>query len=214
MSEDDVELPIFELPLAIVPLERVSLHVFEERYRAMIGTSLEHGSPFGILYRDDDGPRNIGCTALVADVVERYDDGRMDIICRGGEPFRVLERFEAAEWPAAQVEMLTVSEPDPLLNEELAAARAAFAGLLEAVGADADRADAAPGAYAIAGQIEMPAGEKQGLLEEEDESSRLVALEGSLQRLLAGLKRSREIAQRAKTNGHGQGPIGPIRPVT
>lgn len=213
VPEDDVELPIFELPLAIVPAERVSLHIFEDRYRAMIGASLEHGSPFGIVYRDDAGPRQIGCTALVADVVERYEDGRMDIICRGGEPFRVLDRFEAAEWPAANVEILTVSEPEPGMTEELAAARAAFAGLLEAVGADAARADAATGAYNIAGQIEMPASEKQGLLEDDDESSRLVALEGSLQRLLAGLKRSREIAERAKTNGHGQGPIGPIRPA-
>ncbi len=213
MPEDDVELPIFELPLAIVPAERVSLHIFEERYRSMIGASLEHGSPFGIVYRDEAGPRTIGCTALVADVVERYDDGRMDIICRGGDAFRVLERFEAPDWPAALVEMLDISEPERGLTEELAAARAAFAGLLEAVGADAARADAAAGAFAIAGQIEMPAEEKQGLLEDADESSRLIALEGSLRRLLAGLKRSREIAERAKSNGHGQGPIGPIRPA-
>ena len=213
MPEDAVELPIFELPLAIVPAERVSLHIFEERYRAMIGASLEHGTPFGILYRDDDQPRNIGCTALVADVVERYDDGRLDIICRGGEPFRVLERFEAAEWPAATVEMIAVADPASGQTEELAAARAAFAGLLEAVGADAARADAATGAYAIAGQIEMPADEKQLLLETEDERERLVNLESSLRSLLAGLKRSREIAERAKTNGHGAGPIGPIRPT-
>jgi Lon protease-like protein len=213
MPEDAVELPIFELPLAIVPAERVSLHIFEERYRAMIGASLEHGTPFGILYRDDDAPRTIGCTALVADVVERYDDGRLDIICRGGEPFRVLERFDAAEWPAASVEMIALVDPEPELTEELAAARAAFAGLLEAVGADAARADAAAGAYVIAGQIEMPPGEKQHLLETDDERRRLISLEGSLRRLLAGLKRSREIAERAKTNGHGPGPIGPIRPT-
>lgn len=207
-----MELPIFELPLAIVPDERVSLHIFEQRYRAMIGRTLEHGNPFGILLRDDAGPRDIGCTALVADVVERYDDGRLDIICRGGKPFRVLERFEAAQWPAAMVEVLEVVMPDRGLTEELAAARAAFAGLLEAVGAEPARADAAPGAFSIAGQIEMPAVEKQRLLEQEEERERLVILEGSLRRLLAGLKRSREIAERAKTNGHGPGRIGPIRP--
>jgi Lon protease-like protein len=208
-APDAVELPIFELPLAIVPDERVPLHIFEPRYRAMIGVCLERDSTFGILLKDDLGPREVGCSASVTDVVERYDDGRLDVVCRGISRFRVIERFEAEQWPAGTVEDLG---PDPAAppGPELDAARAAFAALLDAVGADAARAEAATGTYPIAAQIELPAPQKQELLEQEDERERLVAIERFLRRLLSGMTRARDIAERAKTNGHGTGRIGPI----
>ena len=205
------ELPIFELPLAIVPGEQVPLHIFEERYRAMVGHCLDDDAPFGIVLRDDEGARSVGCTAAVTEVLERYDDGRMDIVVTGGEPFRVLDRFEAADWPAAKTEM---REPEPVpddAGELLIATRAAFAELLTAVGAQAERAEASPDAFTIAAQIEMPPLEKHALLEADGEAERLGLLEASLRKLIAGLKRSRDLAERAKSNGHAKGRIGPIR---
>jgi Lon protease-like protein len=206
------ELPIFELGLAIVPGEQVPLHIFEPRYRAMIGHCLSESVPFGIVLTDDDGARSLGCTALVSDVVERYDDGRLDIVVTGARPFRVLERFDAEQWPAGRVELVADEEPGGAGSDELGDARAAFAELLEAVGAQPERADAAPGAFAIAAQIEMPPEEKQALLESEDELERLTLLTGSLRKLLAGVKRSRELAERAKGNGHAPGRLGPASP--
>ena len=136
------ELPIFELPLALVPAERVPLHIFEDRYRLMISDCIDRGLPFGIVLRDEDGARSIGCSALVADVVERHDDGRLDIIARGETPFRVLDRFEAEEWPAAVVEMIDVDDSTARMPAELKEAQEAFAKLLEAGGADPARAEA------------------------------------------------------------------------
>ncbi len=176
----------------------------------MAAHCLEDEVPFGIVFRDDAGARAVGCSVLVSDVLERYDDGRLDIIVRGAERFRVLDRFEAAEWPAAQVEMIGGGTGSPMPGAELAAARAAFGELLESVGAEPERAAGASTSYEIAGQIEMLATDKQELLETDDEIERLVSLEGTLRRLIGGLKRTREIAERAKTNGHGQGRIGPI----
>ena len=207
---DPSELPIFELPLALVPAERVPLHIFEERYRLMIGDCIERDLPFGIILRDEEGARSIGCSALVADVVERHDDGRMDIVIRGEAPFRVLERFEADDWPAALVEMIDVDDSADEFAAELAEARKAFAKLLEAVGADPSRAEASTSAYPIAAQIEMPPLDKQLLLEEEDERERLQALTGSLRRLLTGLERARRDADRARSNGHKPGTIPKI----
>jgi ATP-dependent Lon protease len=201
------ELPIFELPLAIVPGERVPLHIFEPRYRAMIGACLDEESTFGILFADDDGPRTIGCSASIDDVTERYDDGRLDIVARGEEPFRVIDRFDAPEWPAARIEPVLAG--GDAAGEELIAARAAFAELLAAVGAERERAASASDAFTIAAQVEMPGAEKQGLLEASGEVERLVALERSLRRLLAGVKRSRRVAEQAKTNGHGLGVVEP-----
>ncbi len=199
------ELPIFELPLALVPAERVPLHIFEERYRLMIADCIEHDSPFGIVLRDEEGARSVGCTALVADVIERHDDGRMDIVVRGETPFRVLDRFEAPDWPAATVELIDVEDSTDNLDDELEAARDAFAKLLEAVGADPARAGASDSAYPIAAQIEMPAADKQLLLEEGDERERLQTLAASLRRLHAGLVKARGDADLARSNGHKPG---------
>jgi Lon protease-like protein len=201
---DPTELPIFELPLALVPGERVPLHIFEPRYRRMIGHSLDSGMPFGIVLRDDEGARTVGCTAFVAEVLQRHEDGRMDIVAKGGEPFAVLDRFEASEWPAAHTTPREIG--GEAAQEQLGAARAAFAELLEAVGAEPARAEEAAGAFEIAAQVEMPAAEKQVLLEAADETARLEALEGSLRSLLGGVRKSRELAENARTNGHGPPP--------
>lgn len=210
MSDPEaIELPIFELGLAIVPGERVPLHIFERRYRLMIAHCLEREAPFGIVFRDGGGARSIGCGATVTEVVERYEDGRLDIVVTGTDRFRVLDRFEAAEWPAARVVTIALAGPSADCERELRSARAAFAELLEAVGARRERADAADAAFAIAAQVELPPAEKQALLEAAGERERLVALERSLQRLLAGLARSRELGERAKGNGHAPGRIDP-----
>src|SRR3954452_24297353 len=104
MDDGPRELPIFELPLVLLPGELVPLHIFEERYKRMIGDCLAREQPFGIVLRDDDGDRRIGCEARISDVSERFDDGRLNIGFSGERPFRVLDRFEASEYPAGEVE--------------------------------------------------------------------------------------------------------------
>ena len=59
------------------PAEQVPLHIFEPRYRELIGESLEQGVPFGIVYADEDGLRQVGTLATVTEVVERFADGRL-----------------------------------------------------------------------------------------------------------------------------------------
>ncbi|MGH2923375.1 MAG: LON peptidase substrate-binding domain-containing protein, partial [Solirubrobacterales bacterium] len=124
------ELPIFELPVVLLPGEQLPLHVFEDQYKRMIGRALEHGEPFGIVLRDDDGARAIGCTATVEEVLEKFEDGRMNIVVSGGEPFKVLDRFETPEFPLGEVEVVDDEEPDA--DEDTAsAARDAFAEIAE-----------------------------------------------------------------------------------
>ena len=197
------ELPIFELPLVLLPGELMPLHIFEERYKRMIGHCLETEEPFGIVFRDDDGSaRRIGCTARVTEVLERFDDGRMDIVVTGEEPFRVLERFEAEEYPAGEIE--TVGLDDEADDEDAAeAARNAFAELVERVSGNELETDelAASDAYAIASRVELPVETKQRLLELRSEDERMRTLGAALDTLIETLARSREIAERAKMNG-------------
>ncbi len=202
MAGEGAELPIFELPAVLLPGEVMPLHIFEERYKRMIGECLEQSVPFGIVFRDSEGARNVGCEALVTEVLKRFDDGRLDIVVTGGRPFRVLDRYEAADYPAGDVE--PVAEPADDAPDEVAdMARGAFAELVEKVSGEAPDPDELAGedAYAIAGRVELPPETKQRLLELRSEHERMRILGDALGALVGALERSSEIAERAKMNG-------------
>ncbi len=63
MGEIVERFPLFPLGLVLLPGEVVPLHIFEERYKTMIGECLEEESEFGILWMGDDGLQEIGCAA-------------------------------------------------------------------------------------------------------------------------------------------------------
>jgi Lon protease-like protein len=197
------ELPIFELPLVLLPGEQVPLHIFEERYKRMVGRSLDEGEPFGVVLRDDDGARSIGCTARIDDVLERFDDGRMNIVVSGEAPFKVLDRFEAAEYPIGEVEVIDeLGEPGED-RDSAVAAREAFAELAErATGErpeDEQLEDAS--AYAIAARIELPSETKQELLETRNEDKRMELLAGALKAVEEAIERAEYVAEHARHNG-------------
>jgi Lon protease-like protein len=205
MADHGIEVPIFELPAVILPGELLPLHIFEERYVRMIGHCVETAEPFGIVFRDDAGTAHrIGCMARVTEVLERFEDGRMNIVVTGEQPFKVLERFEETEYPAGEVEPIeSIEEPSEEDFEAGTAARQAFAELAERV--SGERPDAAEleaeNSYGIASRVELPAETKQALLEVRSEPERMRMLGNALRALAAAVARSREIAERAKTNG-------------
>jgi Lon protease-like protein len=205
MSPDrDTELPIFELPVVLLPGELLPLHIFEERYKRMIGRSLDSGEPFGIVFRDDTGgARNVGCTACVADVLERFEDGRLNIVVTGESPFRVLDRADAPEFPVGEIELIDAAdEPDPDDEEAARGARAAFAELLDQVSEEGPSEEIVEqGAYELAGRIELPADTKQRLLELRSEDERMRLLERALRTVADAVRRSQQIAEAAKGNG-------------
>jgi Lon protease-like protein len=205
MAGDGAEIPIFELPAVILPGELMALHIFEERYKRMIGHCLDAEEPFGIVFRDDEGSaRRIGCTARVTEVLERFDDGRMNIVVTGELPFKVLDRFEAAEYPSGEVEPIDPTDDEATDDEPVAEqTREAFAELIERVSGEPPE-DGQPvegSAYEIAGRVELPAQTKQHLLELRSERDRMRVLGSALQALVAAVERSEEIAERAKMNG-------------
>jgi len=204
-GDDGLQLPIFELPMAILPGELLPLHIFEERYKRMIGHCLESEEPFGIVFRDDDGSaRRIGCTARVTEVLEQFDDGRMNIVVTGEIPFRVLDRYEGSEYPSGDVSTIDVAgdglDDDPNAAETT---REAFAELVERVAGEMpetielDTEDA----YGIAARVELPAETKQLLLESRSEPERMRVLGSALRALISAVEHSDEIAERAKMNG-------------
>ena len=200
-----MELPIFELPVVILPGELLPLHIFEERYQRMIGHCLESAEPFGIVFRDEEGTAHrTGCTARVTEVLERFDDGRMNVVVTGERPFRVLERFEGADYPAGEVApIMPEDESDEEDPEAADIARQAFVELVKRVGGEQpDELDIeGEDSYGIASRVELPVETKQALLEQRSEPERMRMLGNALRALVAAVARSSEIAERAKLNG-------------
>ena len=89
-SADDGLLGLFPLGIVLLPGEVVPLHIFEERYKLLVNERLD-GGEFGIVLADEEGARECGCTARVAELLEELDDGRMNILVQGGRRFRIVD---------------------------------------------------------------------------------------------------------------------------
>jgi Lon protease-like protein len=195
-------LGLFPLPLVLVPTERVPLHIFEPRYRELIGECLTEGREFGLLLEDEEGRREVGTRAGVVEVLEVFDDGRMNIVVEGRDRFRVLEPTDGRSFPTCQVERID-DEPDPASGRDVQRALALFRRLAEAAEADVEEPEDLPPAlsFALAARIDFGVELKQELLELRSERARLVRLTELMERALGAIQREREVRERAAGNG-------------
>ena len=116
------DFPLFPLGIVALPGEMIPLHIFEERYKTMMNECLRDESEFGIVWLSDDGLREIGCACEIEQVLERMEDGRMNLLARGTRPFKVLERQGHLAYPAGVVEF--VEDRDDEIDPELVRDRA------------------------------------------------------------------------------------------
>jgi Lon protease-like protein len=199
--------PLFPLGLVLIPHELVPLHIFEERYKLMIGECLEHEREFGIVWLADDGLKEIGCSARVSRVLERFDDGRMNVLVEGSSPFRLLRRIDDLPYPAGDVEVLEDADDaaaDPAAAE---AARRRYADLVAEVTDERPEPDALAklDAYGMAATLDVALEAKQMLLELRSERGRLEQLEGLFGEALARIRHAERAAERARGNGSVRG---------
>ena len=99
-----MRIPLFPLNTVLFPGTALPLHIFEERYREMIGECILGKQPFGVVRSDGEEMAIIGCTARIVRVVERYRDGRMDILCEGERRFEIEALDESRTFLQADVE--------------------------------------------------------------------------------------------------------------
>jgi Lon protease-like protein len=199
MSE---ELPLFPLGIVALPSELVPLHIFEERYRTMIGECLDAGSEFGIVWLGEDGVKPSGCACEVAQVLERMPDGRMNIVCRGTRPFRLVELVDDREYPVGLVEWLEDKEEEPD-EATLEAAREAYSALVEEATdepAEPERL-AEMTAYDMAATVDFGLDAKQGLLDLRSENARLRLVTRLFRAAIKRLDFMERAQARARSNG-------------
>jgi Lon protease-like protein len=195
------EIGLFPLAVVLVPGELMPLHIFEERYRRLIADCEERGQEFALLYADDDGTRELGCMAELVEVAERFDDGRLNIVVRGGEVVQVLEITRGRAYTTGRVEPV---QDDLAVGDEAAAAVELYRQVATASGSEPDpavSAEAAPVSYVIAARVDFPGAEKQRILEQRSERGRLMVIVELLARALQNLANAAEIADRAHANG-------------
>jgi Lon protease-like protein len=196
------DFPLFPLGLVALPSELVPLHIFEERYKTMIGRCLDDESEFGIVWMAEDGLRPIGCACEIAEVVEELEDGRINLIARGTRPFRIEARQEELPYPAGTVEFLDdrAEDTDAGVAD---AAHTAYADLVnQATDRSPDREEIdAMSAYQMAATVEFGLDAKQGLLDLRSEAARLRLVTRLFRAAIKRLDFVNRAQARARSNG-------------
>jgi Lon protease-like protein len=123
-------LPIFPLSLVLLPGLPLPLHIFEERYKEMMADVIPGEREFGIVLAKDEGIVNIGCTATVQKVLQRYPDGRLDLIAIGLRRFEIETLDEEKSYLRARVDFFDDEQEQSPSRELLLKARAAYQKLL------------------------------------------------------------------------------------
>ncbi len=196
------DFPLFPLSLVALPHELVPLHIFEERYRVMFDELLDSEGEFGIVWLTESGTKGIGCACEIAQVLERMEDGRLNVLTRGTRPFRIVERQDDMPYPAATVEFLRdkVEVPDERAAD---AARTAYAKLVvEATDSEPDPDELAEKtAYEMAATVDFGLDAKQGLLDLRSENARMRLVTRLFRAAIKRLDFVERAQARARSNG-------------
>jgi Lon protease-like protein len=199
-------IPLFPLDVVLLPGMALPLHIFEPRYKLMIGHCLNQTIDFGVILAAEKGIARIGCTAEIAQKLKDYPDGRMDIMTEGHRVFHLLELLEEKEYYEAMVDYPgeDVAPRDARreahLTQMFQQAHLLLAGQQWAV-ADTDTDLSL--AYRMAARLPLEVAEKQELLEMRAEPARQDFLLRWLTAYLPQLERRTRIRRQAGGNGHG-----------
>ena len=200
----------------LLPEQLLPLHIFEERYKQMIGDCLEAQEQasgqqqFGIVLVKDGEISMVGCSARIVKVIKKYEDGRMDILARGRRRFEVFLSNEEKPYLRGGVEFFDDDEGADLPSETDAAhALELFAQIRDLLGNPAEApADLPPPhrhlSFRIAAPLPLDLDFKQQLLSIRNETERLRHVARALQQLIPHLAALRRARRKAGGNGHAQ----------
>jgi Lon protease-like protein len=110
-------IPLFPLQVAVFPRTHLPLHIFEERYKEMVGNAIRDRSEFGIVTARDRGIVNVGCTVTVDQVLEMQADGRMDIVTQGQRRFEIASLDQEKDYLQGWVDFFDDEDEEPVPEE-------------------------------------------------------------------------------------------------
>jgi uncharacterized protein len=182
-------LPLFPLGTVLFPGLLLPLHIFEDRYRALVKDLVdgpEETRSFGVVaIREgrevgDGGIRSLYPVGCLADLrqIEPHPDGRFDIVATGARRFHI-DSVDASSKPYLEAEVEFLDEPDgdaaPVLAHAVASLWGAYRQSLTGAPPDDDQLPDEPVvlSYLVAAATILDLSDKQRLLEEPDTASRL-----------------------------------------
>jgi len=195
-------LPLFPLEIVVFPGAPLPLHIFEPRYKEMIGECLSQERPFGMVRAKENALSAIGCSARILTIIKKYEDGRMDIAAEGAQRFEIIKVNQERTFLQAEVaffddepSIVSKSAADTVvqLHEQL------FAVMGQTV--EVDR-DATYLSYRLAQDLPVDLDFKQTLLEMKSEAERVEILTEYYRATIPKVENSLRVRQRASGNGH------------
>jgi Lon protease-like protein len=196
-------IPLFPLDVVLFPGTPLPLHIFEPRYKEMIGECLAQNRTFGVIRAEEQGLAEVGCTAEIVTVVKEYEDGRLDLITEGRKRFEVVRVNQERSFLRAEV-LLIEDEPGNALPEDTARAAQLHPELLALAGARQDLSAADPSllSFYLAGSLPLDLDFKQKLLSMRSEAERISLFISYLEKLIPNIQRAARAKQKAGGNGH------------
>jgi Lon protease-like protein len=201
-------ISLFPLGIVLLPAVPVPLHIFEERYKELIGRCIEEDESFGLVYYTGSAIEQVGCTARVTRVAKRYEDGRLDIWVQGVRRFLIKTIYDDKPVTEADVEWIDDEDVVDEETESLASeAKEFLEGLATSVGRKFDlellgSVDPVHLSFLLAGSDGFSPTEKQRFLEIRSTKERLRAGLESLKDILERIKLSEKIRKIIGSNGH------------
>ena len=196
-----MRIPLFPLDTVLFPGAALPLHIFEQRYREMIGECLTEQKPFGVVRAEDDNLAIVGCAAKVVRVLERYPDGRIDILCEGVQRFEIDALDESRTFLQADVDFFDDEGEGSTRPQREECAALHFVTLhLAGIQAPSTHLDLnAPVAFQLADALPSDLGFKQQLLGSRSDADRTIRLRDFYNEMLPKLR-----------TAVGDTPAGPI----
>ena len=202
-------LPLFPLRVVVFPRTLLPLHIFEERYKELVGEAIEGRSEFGIVLAKDEGIVNAGCTVVVEKVLKKYTDGRMDILTRGVRRFEILGLNEDKSYLRGEVEFFDDDDPGPGPEDLREKALVQYRGLVET--GELRESEPVLSDPQLSFQLAQAVQDMDFLnllLRNRSEPQRLQQLADYLARLAPRLREASRMRKLAPLNGHGTAPSG------
>jgi Lon protease-like protein len=196
-------LPLFPLQVVLLPGAELPLHIFEDRYKEMIGEVIRDHLEFGVILANEKGIVNTGCTAMIDKVLREYPDGRMDVLARGRRRFEIMRLNDERPFLRGSVEFFDDEEESPIAPE---VRQRAIDGFNEMSNESVDL-DMPQLSFRLAQPV-SDLGFRQSILTSRSEADRMRQLADFFPVHNLRQKRIQHVKDVAPRNGHGRGVSG------
>jgi Lon protease-like protein len=215
MTMDNDLLPLFPLDVVLLPEEPLPLHIFEDRYKTMIGECLEAKAAgkgqqeFGVVWLKGEDASTLGCTARIINVTREYEDGRMDILTVGSRRFEILLTNDARPYLRGAVDYFEDDGPDTPSDAAAEIAIGCFREAIRKLRHAAEMPIHIPRPYRylsfqLAAALPLELEFKHQLLTLRSEPERLGHVQRALEIFLNQLDHVQESQRKAGGNGHAR----------